>query len=142
MKKLAFSGMLLGIVIFWWQHDSDSKLTFDRFWVDHRPTSANDPFNAFMVNGEHPFGHFAVQTAWRGQWEGFHYHAVPRTGEFDLIFENQRERVRFKARTCSENGFDYCLEVTGSGHGVQRYYSMRAWDREETAMQQLKQLDQ
>jgi hypothetical protein len=137
MKKLAFSGVLLGLVIFWWQHDSDSKLAFDRFWVDHAPKNGTEQFQAFFISGEHAFGHFAVQNAWRGQWESFHYHAVPRSGDFDLIFENQRERVHFRARTCSEQGFDYCLEVSGGSRGAQRYYSKRAWDRAETAMREL-----
>jgi hypothetical protein len=140
MKKLAYSGVILGVLIFWWQHDSDSKLAFDRFWIDHMPRAGGEQFQAFVINGEHPFGHFAVQTEWKGQWEGFHYHAVPRTGDFDLIMpaSNRRERVHFHARTCNEEGFDYCLEITGGSDGPRRYYSKRAWDREETAMQELK----
>jgi hypothetical protein len=134
MKKLALVVVLGAIAVSLWRgraHDaSDPKLIFDRFWVDHATRDMNEQFQAFMINGERPFGHYATQTSWDGQWKGFHYHVVPKhDGEFEMIFpsSNERQRVKLTARTCNENGFDYCLEMSGSSRGAQRYYSKREW---------------
>ncbi len=76
-------------------------------------------------------GNYADRTFWTGSWEGFHYHIIPsRDGEVELLFgaTGKQERVVVRAQTCTTDGFDYCLDITGGSHGVQRYYSRRAWD--------------
>jgi hypothetical protein len=106
------------------------ELVFDRFWVDHLPRGETDQFNALFLSGESPGGHFAVQTPWEGRWQGFHYHVVPRQkGVLDLFFgpRGGRERVQISARHCREEGFDFCLSITGNSRGVERYYSKNAW---------------
>lgn len=134
MKKLALGLMLVAVGgVAWRTVRSDApeaKLLFDRFWIDHEPRNPADKFLVMFVNGEHPFGHFATRTMWTGQWEAFHYHVVPREeGVMDFLFgaTNERQRVRYTARRCHENGFDFCLEVTGSSRGVRRYYSKKEW---------------
>jgi hypothetical protein len=114
----------------WQKHANDTKLVFDRLWVDHEAKNGKDVFQVLVVHGEHPVGHFAQQTFWKGQWEGFHYHVVPRhEGRLDLLRPDEKpERVTMLARACSDSGFDYCLELEGSSRGVKRYYSKKAWE--------------
>lgn len=136
MKKLLFVGLTLAAaVVLWRSHDSDDKLVYDRFWVDHQPKDGKETYQSFYIDGEHPGGRFATQTWWRGAWESFHYHVVPRhPGTIEVIYgdTNESERITLRASKCSENGFDYCLEVTGSSRGAGRYYSRSAWDRHTT----------
>jgi hypothetical protein len=98
--------------------------------VDHAPSGPEDKFQAVWVNGERPFGNFATRTVWTGQWEGFHYHIAPREdGVIDFLFgaTNERQRVRYTARACNENGFDFCLELSGTSRGLRHYYSKKEW---------------
>jgi hypothetical protein len=134
MKKLAMVLLLVVVGGVTWRarrsDAPDASLLFHRFWIDHEPRDWHERFQALMVDGEHPFGHFATRTVWTGQWEGFHYHMVPRKpGTLDLIFPNTREqqRVSYSARPCAENGFDFCLEISGASRGVGRYYSKKEW---------------
>jgi len=142
MNKLALGMILLiGGGVAWRAMRSDApepKLLFDRFWVDHEPTQRDEKFKVFFVNGEEPFGRFVDRTTWTGAFELFHYHFLPsRDGELDFLFgrTNERQRIKYTARRCHEGGFDYCLELTGTTRGVQRYYSKRQWDpeRDESA---------
>jgi hypothetical protein len=108
----------------------DAKILFHRFWIDHMPTSPQEKFQVLFVNGEMPFGHYGVRDAWTANLEFFHYHMVPRAdGELDFLFgrTNERQRVKYAARSCHEQGFDFCLEIRGSNRGVQRYYSKKEW---------------
>ncbi|HZS40417.1 MAG TPA: hypothetical protein VFF06_26475 [Polyangia bacterium] len=109
----------------------DAKLLFDRFWIDHAARDGREEFQALFVDGEHPFGNFATRTWWTGKWELFHYHLSAREdGTLDIIFPrtNERERVRYRARTCDEQGFDFCLEIEGASRGVRRYFSKKGWE--------------
>ena len=36
--------------------------------------------------------------------------------------------MRVKARRCSENGMDFCLELDGASRGAKRYYSREGWE--------------
>jgi hypothetical protein len=132
MKKLLAVGVvaLVGFFALRSHPPADLKLASDRFWIDHEPKGMHEQFRAFFFSGEYPIGQFAVRTMWKGSWEGFHYHVVPKNdGEMDMLFgdEPTRERVKLRATPCNENGFDYCLDVTGSSRGVKRYYSKKEW---------------
>ena len=108
----------------------DAKILFHRFWIDHMPQSPEEKFNVLFVNGEQPFGHFGVRDAWTANLEFFHYHMVPRAdGELDFLFGRTREvqRVKYVARACHADGFDFCLDITGNNRGVHRYYSKKKW---------------
>lgn len=137
MKKLALGMILLvGGSVAWRMARSDApdaKLIYDRFWIDHEPRAPKEQFQVLFVNGEFPMGHFATRTMWTGVLEFFHYHIAPREdGVIDFLFgnTNERQRVKYTARRCHENGFDYCLELAGTSRGVKRYYSKKEWDRE------------
>jgi hypothetical protein len=134
MKKLTLALSLLLVAGLGWHRlrsdTPDGKLLFDRFWVDHQPRNAEDNFQVLFVATEEPFGRFVTRKFWTGQWEAFHYHVVPREeGSLDLIFgaTRERQRVRYAARPCHDNGFDFCLEISGSSRGVRRYYSRKEW---------------
>ncbi|HEY2749433.1 MAG TPA: hypothetical protein VGL86_32665 [Polyangia bacterium] len=140
MKKLALAIVVLVAAGALWRmraHDAGQpKLLFDRFWVDHEPQGPREAFRVVFVNGEAPFGHFANRTMWTGQWEGFHYHVVPREdGVLDMLFgaTNERQRVRYVARRCNDNGFDFCLDVSGTSRGVKRYFSKKEWEAHSDA---------
>jgi hypothetical protein len=134
MKKLVLSLMLIAVGVVAWRalrtDASEAKLLFDRLWVDHQPRDQTESFQALFVNGERPFGNFSTRTIWKGQWEGFHYHVIPREdGTMDLLFgaTNERQRVRYTARACNDNGFDLCLELVGTSRGPRHYYSKKEW---------------
>jgi hypothetical protein len=42
-----------------------------------------------------------------------------------------REDITVHARRCEEHDMDYCLDVSGSTHGVTRYYSRTGWQRKD-----------
>lgn len=138
--------LLVGVGYAWRSHRTihasdagDAKLLFHRFWIDHEPRTDKERFNVLFVNGEHPFGHFGVRDMWTANLEFFHYHALPaHDGELEFLFGATREkqRVRYVARRCSVDGFDYCLEISGTSRGVQRYYSKKGWDAENVDVSQ------
>jgi hypothetical protein len=134
MKQLALSLILVGMGVVAWRalsHDApDAKLFYDRLWIDHQPSDQTEAFQSLWVDGAHPFGNFATRNIWTGQFERFHYHVVPREdGILDFLFgaTNERQRVRYTARVCNEDGFDLCLELSGTTRGLRRYYSKKAW---------------
>jgi hypothetical protein len=45
-------------------HDApDSKLIFDRFWIDHEPRTKHETFLAMWVMSEQPVGRFVPTSA-------------------------------------------------------------------------------
>jgi len=108
--------------------DSDARLLTDRLWIDHIPRNERDTINVFAVLSDQSIGVFEAVSAWQGQFEGFRYEG--RRGDLMLVFPQtgKKEKVRAKARECDEQGMDYCLELSGSDHGVKRYYSQKGWE--------------
>jgi hypothetical protein len=134
MKKLTIALLVVAAAgALWRARTSDApnpKLVFDRFWIDHEPKSATEKFKVFFVDGGEPFGRIVDRTWWTGVWEGFHYHVVPREpGVIDAYFGNTGDwqRLRYVARPCHENGFDFCLELEGNARGAHRYFSKKEW---------------
>jgi hypothetical protein len=142
MKKLVLAVILatMAYVGWRWQHAASvetpsRKLVFNRMWVDHMPANERDTFNVFLIArpGSRPgsFGAFGEETRWHGQIERFRFdtdggkiHAVfPWTGD--------REQFTVNATPCNEADMDFCLEITGSKHGVSRYYSRKGWERND-----------
>lgn len=145
MKKLALAAVLAAVAVAGWRyhrHDApDAALLFHRAWLDHIPRDQKEKFQVLFVNADHPFGHFAARTVWTGQLEFFHYHVIPKEpGTIDFLFGATQEiqRVRYTARRCDENGFDFCLELGGTSRGVARYYSKREWTVEDRALDELR----
>jgi hypothetical protein len=105
-----------------------NRLLADRIWIDHVPKGERDTVQVFFLISEHAIGVFQATSQWRGGYEGFRYEAsgadlrilYPQTGA--------REAVRAKARRCSEQKMDFCLEIEGASRGVKRYYSREGWE--------------
>jgi hypothetical protein len=103
-------------------------LVLDRLWIDHLPRNDRDTVNVFVALDEESVGVFQATSAWHGVFDIFRFEA--EGDQLRLLFpqDGAREKVRARARTCNEGGMDYCLELSGSGHGVKRYYSMKGWE--------------
>ena len=134
MKKLVVAVVLIVVGGVAWRarisDAPDASLLFHQFWIDHEPRDEKDRFALLFVNAEHPFGHFGTRTMWTAQLEFFHYHVIPKEpGVIDFLFgaTRERQRVRYTARHCNEQGFDLCLDISGSSRGVKRYYSKKEW---------------
>ena len=104
------------------------QLALDRLWVDHMPRNERDMFQLFAAITEEPIGVFQETSVWKGSFEMFRYEA--RGDEIRIHYpqNNDREKVKAKARKCSDSGWDYCMEVEGSTRGVKKYYSRKGWE--------------
>jgi len=105
-----------------------NRLLTDRIWIDHVPRSDKDTVNVFAAVSEHSAGVFQAMSQWRGNYEVFRYEA--NGAELRLIYPQtgDREAVRAKARRCSEQQMDFCLEIDGASRGVKKYYSREGWE--------------
>jgi hypothetical protein len=135
MKKLVLL-LILGTAVasVWsWTRTAEpaepgNRLLADRLWLDRIPRSEKDTINLFAMLSEQSIGVFQATSQWRGAYEVFRYEAngpevrllYPQTGD--------RERVRAKAKKCSDGGMDFCLELDGASRGVKRYYSREGWE--------------
>jgi hypothetical protein len=138
MKKLVLLVVLGAVAASVWSWnrtaeplDSD-RLFANRVWIDHIPRNERDTINVFVAVSEHSIGAFQATSAWRGAFEAFRYEASG--GELRLLYPQtgDRERVRTKARRCSDGGMDFCLEIDGASRGVKKYYSREGWEIDST----------
>jgi hypothetical protein len=135
MKNLVLVGVLAAAAYggWRWQHTASDggrrNLAFNRFWVDHTPANERDLFNVFVVHIPEGFGAFAEETQWKGQIERFRFDLDGEVVHAVFPWSGNQEDIKVSARPCHEQGMDYCLEVTGSKHGVGRYYSRVGWGR-------------
>jgi hypothetical protein len=88
-----------------------------------------DPFNVFVVHTPESIGGFAEETQWKGQIERFRFDMDGTTIHAVFPWTDTHEDIKVDARPCHEQGMDYCLELSGSSHGVSRYYSRTGWER-------------
>jgi hypothetical protein len=144
MKKLLILAALIGTVTYgvvrFTGDDGEKKqaqatvdsesLVLDRIWIDHLPRNDRDTIQVFAAISEEPFGVFQAASTWKGQYEMFRYTA--HGNELKIVYpqSNDRETVKTKARRCSENQMDFCLELDGGTRGVKRYYSRKGWEIE------------
>ncbi|HEY4181232.1 MAG TPA: hypothetical protein VGM90_30515 [Kofleriaceae bacterium] len=132
MKKIAMATLLAAAVfggVKWARHDDRGRnIATNRLWIDHLPTSDRDPFHVFFAHTE-GIGGFADETMWRGQIERFRFELEGNTLHAVFPWSNTIEDITVSARACHEQDMDYCLEISGSSHGVKRYYSRKGWER-------------
>ena len=109
-------------------HDGGGTQVLDRVWVDHMPRHERDQFSIFVAITDEPVGVFQTRSVWKGHFEMFRHET--HGDEIRILYpqDHHRERVTAKARKCSEDGFDYCLELDGASRGVRRYYSRKGWE--------------
>ena len=87
----------------------------------------NPSFLSIDPGGNYVYATNEVST-WKGQFEAFRHESHGE--EMRIVFPHtgDRESLRIKPSNCNENGMDYCLEVSGSSRGVQKYYSRKGWE--------------
>jgi hypothetical protein len=136
MKKLALLvivGSLATVAIWSWKRtaepaDAASRLLTDRIWLDRLPRSERDAINVFGALSKESVGIFQAASQWRGSYEVFRFEASG--GELRLVYPQSgaRETVQARARRCSEQKMDFCLELEGASRGVKKYYSKEGWE--------------
>jgi hypothetical protein len=136
MKKPVLLVIVVSVAtlsIWSWQRGSEpaavaNRLLADRIWIDHVPRNDRDTINVFAAISEHSVGVFQATSQWRGNFEVFRYEA--NGAELRLVYPQtgDREAVRAKARRCSEQKMDFCLEIEGASRGVKKYYSREGWE--------------
>lgn len=108
----------------------DSKLALDRIWIDHIPRNERDIFQLFAGLTEEEFGVFQATSTWKGSFELFQFKTSGNSIKATFPQNGDKETITFKARPCSENQMDYCMEVEGTSRGVKKYYSRKGWEIE------------
>ena len=135
MKKLLILVLAVGATFGAWRwrsagdaHATDSKLAFNRIWIDHMPRNDKDVINLFVLIDSDAVGVFQATSAWKGSYEIFRYEA--NGDEVRMVFpqNNEKSKAKVSARKCSDKGFDYCLDLDGSSRGVHKYYSIEGWE--------------
>lgn len=136
MKKLMVVAAIVGAVYGGWTwkqhraHDGRrNNVALNRFWIDHVPANERDPFNVFVAHTPESVGGFAEETQWHGQIERFRFDTRGNTMHAVFPWSGTREDITLDARRCDQDGMDFCLEMSGSTHGVKRYYSRIGWER-------------
>jgi hypothetical protein len=137
MKKLMVAGVLVAAVFggWRWRHTATDghgrNLAINRLWVDHLPANERDVFNVFIVHAPEGMGGgvggFAEETMWKGQIERFRFDIDADTLHAVFPWTDTHEDIKLTARPCHEQGMEYCLELSGTSHGVSRYYSRTGW---------------
>lgn len=138
MKKLIWILILViaGYLLWrWWNSDRagtadrGQKLVYDRLWVDHLPKDDRDTINVFAAITDDPIGIFQSTSMWKGAFEVFRYE---NAGDGKIVLQypqtRDKERAAYRARSCSEKGFDFCMELDGASRGVKRYFSQKGWE--------------
>lgn len=143
MKKLLGMVVASAVVVGAWQwHRSggaasddsadaarNSKLIFDRVWIDHLPRGETDTIQIFLAIRDEGVGVFQSTSAWAGTYEGFRFEA--KGGEMRAVFPQTRDRetIELDANECHDvDNMDYCLDVVGASRGVKHYYSAEGWE--------------
>jgi hypothetical protein len=144
MKRALIAGLvlisLLGVVQMFrgvrgTDDGGDDTLLFDRLWVDRAPHAVDDRLQVLLVMAKpapglagRKLGSFVAGTLWQGAWVNF-VHEREGAGKLKLHYPagGKDEKVRYRSQRCEEPGFDMCLELHGSSHGVRKYYSRHNW---------------
>jgi len=109
--------------------DPGAAIFYDRLWVDSFPENPRDDLELFVAITENPIGIFDKSSTWRGTWELFR-HGAQGDGVIELLYPQtgKKERAKYHAWRCTEGGFDFCLDLKGSSHGVTHYHSLEGWE--------------
>ena len=131
MKKLVLVALLAaigGVAVYKWRsapkaEATDTKLVTDRIWIDHMPRNDKDVIQIFAAISDQSVGVFQSGSQWTGQFELF-------GDDMRIVYPqtNAREKASVKAKKCSENRMDFCLEIDGATRGVKKYYSREGWE--------------
>lgn len=111
----------------------DAKLALDRIWIDHIPRNERDTFQVFAAITEEEFGVFQATSTWKGAFELFMFKRTSDGIKATFPQDGDKQNIKLKAKPCSENQMDYCMEVEGTNRGVKKYYSRKGWEIESAA---------
>lgn len=135
MRKLVLLVVIVAVAVSVWHGRyaagpgaDANRLIANRIWLDHIPRNDKDTVQAFFANSKDALGLFAASSQWLGHYELFRYEA--HGSELRVVYpqSGERERVRARARRCTEQGMDFCLEIDGASRGVKKYYSREGWE--------------
>ena len=119
----------VGVTAFRTESSSASRLLIGRVWVDRIPIKDTDHFEAFLAVEDPAMGAFQRASNYEGSYEIFKYE--PRgDGKLQMLFPQSKTKVdvKYEAKTCSEQGFDYCLSMSGAPRGASKYVSKKGWE--------------
>jgi hypothetical protein len=137
MKKLIAVAAIAGLAVVGWkvrghEHAQTQQLdaldgrgvVVDRLWIDHVPTNPRESFNILVMVADQKIGIMRNTTAFKGSDEMFKWGdgngwRWPQNGDVD--------KPSIRVRTCKEDGFDYCMDITGVSRGVKHYASRKDW---------------
>lgn len=120
---------LLGIFWFWSSPEAeDNKLLVDRLWIDHVPHSEREKISILIALSEEEVGIFQHTSVYQGDYDLFQFKQEGNRLQIHMLQSNKKTTATYKATRCSERGFDYCLEISGSPRGPKRYYSREGWE--------------
>lgn len=108
----------------------DAKLALDRIWIDHLPKTERDTIQVFAAVTEEEFGVFQATSMWKGAFELFQFKGHGDAIKATFPQDGDKETLKLKAKPCSENTMDYCMEIEGTSRGVKKYYSRKGWEIE------------
>lgn len=112
-------------------HGSDAKTLIGRLWIERLPRNDTDHVHVLALLAEEPIGVFQRQSRYEGSYALFNYE-LRGDHRVQLLFPQDRSKheVTYDARPCDVNGFDYCLDLSGSPRGTTKYYSRKEWEIE------------
>jgi len=108
---------------------SDAKTLVGRIWIERLPRSDTDQIELVALLADDPVGVFQRQSRYEGSHALFRYE-LRGDSKAQLLFpqDKSKHEVAFDARPCDVNGFDYCLDLSGSPRGATKYYSRKEWE--------------
>jgi hypothetical protein len=131
MKKLIVVAAIAALAVVGWKMRSHKtvdaqdgrNVLVDQFWIDHAPTNERDPINFMVVFSDQKVGVMRNMTAYKGSDEMFVWAKDgwrwPSNGDLDKPF--------IRITTCREDGFDYCMDLSGVSRGVKHYRTKKDW---------------
>jgi hypothetical protein len=145
MSKRSAIGWVSAVVvtvagIAWLGQDGEpaDAILENRVWLDKVPSQRDENAHValFQRGGEDAGdwdGSAALATinAFKGDFERFRWRmAGAKKLELHPLPKGATRGATFEARACKEEGFQYCLEITGLPRGPKTYRSKRGWEVE------------
>ncbi|HEY1552313.1 MAG TPA: hypothetical protein VGG28_31015 [Kofleriaceae bacterium] len=139
MKKLIVVAAIAAVAVVGWKvrsHKAEQtqvtvgdvqdgrNILVDQLWVDHLPRNERDPINVFVMLDEEKLGVMQNLTRYKGAYEMFEYgqgkgFRWPQTGDVD--------KPSIRIHSCKDDGFDYCMDISGVSRGVKHYVTKKDW---------------
>ncbi len=142
MKNFVLVVAVIAVAVTGWRwhaksaHHDESSLVDGRLWIDHLPRDERDMVSSLVVLRDQPIGAFGASSRWQFGAELFEYELALGKLEAKFPQTGALETYKVGAKKCASGSFDFCLEVSGGKHGVERYYSMEGWEVESVAAEQ------